>query len=383
MIKLRELKNARERRESLEKSLKISLKNIGQFSFSEEETKNKNIENLIGAAQIPLGVAGPLQINNLKASSSSFFIPLATTEGALVASVNRGCKAVSESGGVNVFLEKVGTTRGPVFRTRSLKDSFKLKTWLLSHLGDLRDISGQTSAHLKLLKIQPQVLGRNVYVRLYFDTDQAMGMNMATVATQALAGFIAEKTGVRCLAVSGNFCVDKKPAWENFLLGRGRKVWAEVTLKERVLEEVLKTNASTLYQAWLNKSILGSAISGSLGFNAHFGNILAAIFAACGQDLAHVTEGSLGMTTCEIEGKDLYFSVYLPDLMVGTVGGGTSLGTQKEALAIIFGREKAEADDLARIISGAVLAGEISLISCLAEGKLACAHQQLGRGKRA
>ncbi len=380
MAKLRELKTARERREDLEKILKVSLKNIGNFSLNEEGVRNKNIENLIGAAQIPLGVAGPLRLRSGSALHN-FFIPLATTEGALVASVNRGCKAVSDAGGASTLVEKIGITRGPVFKTKSLKDSLRLKEWLLSHQGNLSDLCSQTSAHLKLLKIEPQILGQNLYVRFYFDTDQAMGMNMATIATNSMVHLIEEKTKARCLSLSGNFCVDKKPSWLNFILGRGRKVWAEVEIPEKVLKQVFKAEAEKIYEVWLNKCNTGSALSGSLGANAHFANVVAAIFCATGQDLAHVTEGSLGLTTAEVRGKNLYFSVYLPDLVVGTVGGGTGLMTQKEALSIIFGQAKPDADELAKVIAGAVLAGELSLLASLAQGSLARAHENLGRGK--
>jgi hydroxymethylglutaryl-CoA reductase (NADPH) len=222
-------------------------------------------------------------------------------------------------------------------------------------------------------------------VRFVFDTQDAMGLNMVTIATNAIVAHIKAKTGISCLALSGNFCVDKKPSWQNFINNRGIKVWAEVVLTKKVLADVLKTSAKKVYDVWLAKCMLGSAMSGSMGFNAQFANVVAAIFLATGQDVAHVVEGSMGITTTEVVGEDLYVSVYLPDLMVGTVGGGTGLVTQKEALSMLGvagGNEGKNSKQFAEIIAAAVLAGEISLLSSLEEGTLSHAHQVLGRGEK-
>jgi hydroxymethylglutaryl-CoA reductase (NADPH) len=199
---------------------------------------------------------------------------------------------------------------------------------------------------------------------------------MVTIATDSMIRIIEDKTTIKCLSISGNFCVDKKPSWLNFISGRGKRVWAEVILKERVIKEILKTTTEKLYDVWLSKCLIGSIMSGSLGFNSHFANIVAAFFAATGQDLAHVVEGSLGITTMKKIKKDLYVSVYLPDVMLGTVGGGTRLEIKKEALSLIGVKSSSE---LARVLGGAVLSGEISLLASLAEGSLSEAHQKLGR----
>jgi hydroxymethylglutaryl-CoA reductase (NADPH) len=208
---------------------------------------------------------------------------------------------------------------------------------------------------------------------------------MATFATQQITDFIFGKTGIKCLSLSGNYCIDKKPSWLNFTTGRGFKVWAEIVLPKEVLQRILKTSARNFYNVWLAKCMVGSAISGSMGFNAQFANIVAAIFLATGQDPAHIVEGSLGVTTAEMLEEDLYVSVYLPDLMVGTVGGGTGLATQEEALSILGikgGSNGKNSEKLAEIIGAAVLAGEISLLSSLAEGSLVKAHKRLARGEK-
>ncbi len=325
-------------------------------------------ENVIGEIKIPLGIAGPVKVNSKK-----ILIPLATTEGALVASVNRGCKAITKSGGANVLIEKIGATRGPVFKTGSLAGSKKFVSWLNSNYDNMNYHIVKTSKHLKLLKISPTIVGSYVFVRFYFDTDLAMGMNMATIASDAAAKYIEKKTKIKCLSLSGNFCVDKKASWMNFINGRGIKINAEVLLTKKVLKEVLKTNARDFFEVWLGKCMIGSAVSGSMGFNCQFANIVAAIFIATGQDPAHVVEGSLGITTAEVIGENLKIGIYLPSVMIGTVGGGTGLPAQKKAISII-GEE-----NLAEGLGGAVLAGEISLLASLAEGSLAKAHEQLGR----
>lgn len=302
---------------------------------------------------------------------------MATTEGALVASISRGCKAINESGGAITFVENTGMTRGPVFKLKNLNEAIKTKTWIEENFKELAKTAAATSSHLKLLKADFQITGRNLFVRFYFDTGDAMGMNMATFATEAIVNLIEKKTKAACVSLAGNFDIDKKPAWLNFINGRGKKVWAECIVPKKIIAEVLKTTPEKIVEVVERKCHLGSIISGSLGFNAHYANVIAAIFAATGQDLAHVAEGSIGVTTAEVlENKDLYFSVYLPSLAVGTVGGGTNLPTQKEALGIMKAKNVLE---YARIIGAAVLAGELSLIASLSEGSLAKAHKKLGR----
>ncbi len=389
MIKnLRDFETASKRRQALEKELNVTLGNVGDFSFTEEETKNKNIENLIGAVQVPLGIAGPLKINGQYAKGD-FFLPLATSEGALVASVCRGSKALNLNGGAQVLVENVGASRAPVFKTSGIIESQKFIKFIEENFSLIKKIAESTSSHLKLLKISSWMEGQNVWLRFLYDTNEAMGLNMITIATdKVIKELIEPKTKIKCLALSGNMCVDKKPNWLNFILGRGKRVWAESLIKEKTVKEVLKTSVDEIVETSKSKILYGSAMAGSLGFNQHFSNMIAAIFCATGQDLAHIAESSMGITTVEKNGKDLYISVYLPDLMIGTIGGGTGLPTQKEALSIlnIPDSKLAEGEQvlkLTEVIGAVVLAGELSLASCLAQGSLACAHQKLGRGKHA
>ena len=389
-MNLRTCKTVRERREMMEKEKNISFSNTGHFSLDEDIASTRNCENMIGVTQIPLGIAGPLAISSFSSTNQelrtkNYFIPLATTEGALVASVSRGCKAIGESGGADVEVEDVGATRGPVFRVGNMKEGRKLEDFLKNNFSQLQEVAAKTSRHIMLKTYAVSGAGTYRFVRFSFDTKDAMGLNMVTIATTALASYIYEAIHIPCVDISGNFCVDKKPSWLNFIQKRGKAVRAEVIMPASVVGDVLKTTPQKFYDAWLAKCMMGSAMSGSMGFNAQFANILAALFIATGQDPAHVAECSIGMTTTEITSNgDLYVSVYLPDLMVGTVGGGTGLATQKEALELLGvsgGNDGKNAVVLAGIIGAVILAGELSLLASLSQGSLACAHESLARGK--
>lgn len=383
-INIRDLKSARERRQAIEEHTKTKLPNIGQFSLNEEIASLRNIENMIGIAQVPMGVAGPLLTKNLKLKAESYYIPLATTEGALVASVNRGCRAITESGGVNVFSEKVGITRGPVFEVDNLQKGKELIDWTSKNFDKIKKRAEGTSSHLRLIDIAPTLSGKSLFLRFRFDSLDAMGMNMATIATTKAGEFIEEKTKARLISISGNMCVDKKPNYLNFIEGRGFKVWADVVIPEDIVSKVLKTTPGKIEEVGRKKLMYGSILSGAIGSNAQMANVLSAIFLATGQDLGHIAESSAGVTTVELMPYNrLYISIYLPDLPVGTVGGGTGLYTQKEALSILGlsgGNNGKNAQRFAEIIGAVVLAGEISLLASLAEGSLARAHERLGRG---
>lgn len=383
-MKIHNVQSVLGRRALIERCVHKTLTHVGTYSLDENVASLRHCENMIGVTQVPLGIAGPLKMKNLELRMKNYYIPLATTEGALVASVNRGCKAITNSGGAIVDSYEVGSTRGPVFYVKNLQKNKQLNVFIDSHLKEMQTLAQSTSRHIALTKVFAQGVGQYRYVRFIYDTKDAMGMNMVTIATDAIVRFIEDKTGIPCISLSGNYCVDKKPSWLNFIEGRGSKVWAETVISEKVLQETLKSTAEKIYNVWLSKCMMGSAMSGSIGFNAQYANILAAIFLATGQDIAHTTECSTGITTAEIRGKDLYMSVYLPDLFVGTVGGGTELATQKEALHILGvcgGNDGKNKKRFAEIIAGAVLAGELSLLASLSEGTLAKAHQQLARKK--
>lgn len=370
-MNLRDFKTIAQRQNFFLENLKIPLKNIRQVIVDGE--KDIHCENVIGCISIPLGVAGPIKLRGHKES----YIPLATTEGALVASVQRGTKAINAEGGVDVFAYKTGATRGPVFFTGSIKNGVRLANWLGKQKPKIKKIIESTSSHLTFKKMDIKIVGQHLFIRFQCDTDQAMGMNMITIGVQKAVSYITAKTNNDCIAIAGNYDIDKKPAWLNMIKSKGFEVCADVVLTEKTLKSVLKTSRTKLFNTWLAKCMIGSAMSGSLGFNAHYANIVSAFFAATGQDLAHTVEGSIGITTMHLnENKTLTVSIYIPSVMLGTVGGGTNLKTQSEARSIT---KTKTAEELACILGGAVLAGELSLLASLSEGSLAAAHKKLGR----
>ncbi len=367
------------RRKYIENKANVELNHISKYSIDMTETSKKNIENPIGTIQIPVGVAGPLIVNTDDETIETY-VPMATTEGALLASVNRGCSVIRKSGGCNVSILANQMTRAPVIKTNSVKDANNLKKWFNEHFDEIKEVAESTTSHGKLLKIDPVVIvGRFVYPRFVYDTGDSMGMNMVTIATEEALKLVEKENDIDVIALSGNFCVDKKASAVNFIEGRGKSVVAEVRVPKEVVEKTLKTTTETIVEVNYSKNMIGSAVSGSYGFNAHFANMVAAIFLATGQDPAHVVEGSLGITTAENDNGDLYFSVTLPDLPVATVGGGTRLETATESLNLLGCKGSGMVNKYASIVAGIVLAGELSLIGALSAGHLASAHKKLGR----
>lgn len=368
------------RRKFVEDYCGSSLDTIAKNSLDLEIASKRNIENPIGSIQIPLGVAGPLKINGDNCNRE-VFLPLATTEGALVASINRGCSTITASGGVNTHIISDKMTRAPCIKASSSKDAIKIKNYLEENFLKLKEIAEETTNHGKLLKIDPiLIVGSYVYPRFTYSTGDSMGMNMVTIATEKILEEVEKATGTIHLSLSGNVCIDKKPAAINIIEGRGKTVVADILIPEEIVKSKLKTTASAVEEVNNAKNLIGSAAAGSLAFNAQYANIIAAIFLATGQDLAHTVEGALGITTAEDRDGDLYFSVNLPDLPIATVGGGTSIETANEGLKILNVSGSSKVFEFAEIIAGAVLAGELSLVAALSAGHLARAHKELGRG---
>jgi hydroxymethylglutaryl-CoA reductase (NADPH) len=366
-----------ERRKGLEEATGAALEHIAHTSF-DPLLAEKNVENMVGCVQVPLGFVGPLLINGDHAKGE-FFVPMATTEGALIASVNRGCSAISAAGGADVLIIKDEMTRAPVFRTKGVRDSKRVVDFVNSHFHEIKAEAETTTRHGKLIKVRAFATGRSLFLRFSYDTGDAMGMNMATIATEAASRYIERETGTALVSVSGNLCVDKKPSAMNFIDGRGKIVLADVTIPKDVVEGRLKTTVDGAVETCYRKNLVGSAMAMSFGHNAHIANILAAVFIATGQDPAQVVEGSMGMTTCERSGEDLYISVRLPSLEVGTVGGGTRLPCQREALSLMDCVGAGKAKKFAEIVAGAALAGELSTLAAQSAGELGKAHRELGR----
>lgn len=343
------------------------------------ELTRGNIESIIGFAQVPVGIIGPLKINGEHASGD-FYVPLSTTEGALVSSYNRGARAISLSGGVNVVIASDGIQRAPYF---VLEDVFKAKEftkWVKNNFQRIREVAESTTSHGKLVRFNSYIQGRIVYLRLHFYTGDAMGMNMITKASYEVCKYIQENFPIVSYAIESNMAVDKKPAHINTVLGRGKSVTAEVLFKEKVIAKLLRTTAhdiDTAYRRW----VTGGQLAGILGSNGHVANGIAALFLACGQDMANISESCIGYIYTETIGKDLYVSLQLPSLVVGTIGGGVSLPTQKECLQILGCHGTGKVLKFAEVIAATVMAGEISLAASIVAGDFVTAHEKLGRNR--
>ncbi|KAJ7484083.1 hydroxymethylglutaryl-coenzyme A reductase-domain-containing protein [Mycena galericulata] len=338
-------------------------------------------ENVIGYVPIPLGIAGPLTIDGV-----SFHIPMATAEGTLVASTSRGAKALNAGGGVTTVLTQDAMTRGPAIDFPSIVEAAKAKAWIASVEGHgaLKAAFESTSRFARLTSLKTAMAGRTLFVRFATATGDAMGMNMISKGTEkALEVMQGKFPEMVVLALSGNYCTDKKPAAMNWIEGRGKSVVAEAVIPGKVVKSVLKTTVDALCNLNTKKNLVGSAMAGSIGgFNAHAANILTAVFLATGQDPAQNVVSSNCMTLMEPtnDGQDLLMTVSMPSIEVGTVGGGTVLGPQGAVLEMLGlrgahpTRPGQNAQGLARVIAAAVMAGELSLMSALAAGHLIRAH---------
>ncbi len=373
---------AEARRRLLAEETGADLDAVGAYTFDAADAE-PNVENMLGAAQVPMGVVGPVRVDG-GAVDGAKYLPLATTEGALVASVNRGCAAIRAADGATARVLKNAMTRAPVFRVADVAEAGEVAAWVRENVDALAAAAEATTGHGELRDVTPYVVGDSVFLRFAYDTKDAMGMNMATIATEAACDVVVAETPADLVALSGNLCSDKKPAAVNSVEGRGRTVAADVEVARETVEAYFDTTPEAIVEANTRKNLVGSAKAGSLGFNAHAANTVAAAFLATGQDLAQVVEGANAITTADVRDGDLYASLTLASLEVGTVGGGTTLPTQSEALDVVGVRGGGDpagsnADALAEVIATAALGGELSLLGALASDNLASAHAELGR----
>lgn len=374
------------RREYIETILDLDLSEVADTAFDPGQVHSRNCENVIGQASLPVGIVGPLKIQT-DTLEASFFIPLATTEGALVASVNRGISIITKSGGSITTSKYNGITRAPLFRTSGIKSSKNLIRYVKENFQDLKGLAESTNTYLKLKDYETETNGRSVWIRFHFDTDQAMGMNMAVVATKAICDYLEKQVDdIKTIAISGNLCIDKKPATINTISGRGYHVEAEVIIPKELVEKYLKCSVEQIVETNTRKIWQGSALAGSLGFNAHIANMIAAAYIALGQDPAHVVDASVSYTTMEEKSGDLYAVVKIPSMNLATVGGGTGLTTQSKYLELVLKnidgdmpKDINKAKLLSQILGATVLAGEISLAAAFASDSFVKAHEDLGR----
>ena len=339
-----------------------------------------NIEQYIGMTQIPTGLIGPLRVSGLHAHGD-FYVPLATTEGTLVASYHRGARLMTRAGGVSCLMLGEQVQRAPAFVFANVADAGWFAAWITGQFKRLQAITAQQSRHAELLDLMTHIEANCVYLIFVFHPGDAAGQNMVTFCTSALCEAVLADTPVqpRYWFLEGNLSGDKKATALSFLQGRGRKVTAEVVLPRRLVERGLRTTPERMCEYWY-VSCLGGIQSGSIGVTGHIANGIAALFTACGQDIACVSEASVGITRLQLTADgDLYAGLTLPNLIVGTVGGGTRLPTAGECLRIMGCEGDGKAAKFAEICAAVMLGGEISIIGAFCAGEFAAAHQRLGR----
>lgn len=377
------------RRQLYESLLGKKLEQIPYEGYDYNKVFGANCEIVIGYVPIPVGIVGPLTING-----EPIYIPMATTEGCLVASTNRGCKALSVSGGCNAVLLKDAITRAPCVRLPSAMRAAAVKRWCdnAENYSLLEQAFNSTTNYGRLESVESTVAGRNVYLRFCCMSGDAMGMNMVSKGClKAIEVLEREFPDLVLVAISGNMCTDKKPSAINWILGRGKSVVVEAIIPERIVKDVLKSSVYDMIETNKQKNHIGSAMAGSIGgFNAHAANIVTAVYLATGQDPAQNVESSNCLTIMELadDGKSLHVSCTMPSIEVGTVGGGTHLPAQAGCLEICGVRGAAKGANsspgdnsrkLATIVASAVLAGELSLMAALAANHLVRAHMDHNR----
>ena len=353
-----------------------------------------NCENVIGYVPLPVGMVGPVPV-----AHNNFWVPMATTEGALVASTNRGAAAVRASGTfIEAYVLKDGMTRAPIVRFPTFRRAVQFKCWCDKNIHCLESWFNETTRFGKLVDVETRVVGCEVFMRVRSTTGEAMGMNMLSKGSEhILRGLQRIFKDLKIVSISGNFCSDKKMTAVNWTLGRGKTVCASAEISLEAVNKVLKTNAQSLVRLHVSKNLVGSALAGSLGgFNAHAANIVTAVFIATGQDPAQAVESSSCLTHLEIipaqkhssTSRKIRISVMMPSIEVGTIGGGTKLKPQNSLLQMMLSpikhnrnhfHKETQCELLAKIIASTVLCGELSILSAQAAGHLTSAHLRLNR----
>jgi len=368
------------RQEFVERFSGVKPKHVWDYSF-DPSTMRGNIENFTGVAQVPIGFAGPLTINGEHAQGD-FLIPLATTEGTLVASYNRGIKVINSSGGVICTVVGDRMQRAPVFVFESAREARDFKNFVQHNFDEIRDAAEATSSVAKLEDIDTYLSNRFAFLRFNYTTGDAAGQNMVGRATFAACSWILERVkDVRKFYLESNLATDKKASQINVMRTRGKRVVAEATVPRDVLIEQMRVEPEGLFYHY-NVANVGALLSGANNNGCHSPNAITAMFIATGQDVANVSESSAGILYTELTPeRDLYMSLTIPSLIVGTHGGGTALATQRECLEIMDCHGRGKVNKLAEIVAGVALAGELSLASAISSLDWVSSHERYGRNR--
>ncbi|MBT1062119.1 hydroxymethylglutaryl-CoA reductase [Bowmanella sp. Y26] len=357
-----------------------TLEYTGQFSIDPGVLPG-NIENFIGIVQMPVGIAGPVQING-EYAQGQFYVPLATTEGTLVASYSRGMRVINECGGVTTTVVEQFMQRAPAFLFENARQARDFGQWVSANFAAIAEVAESTSSIAKLQHIEQWSVAKMRYLRFNYTTGDAAGQNMVSKATLAASEWIKQHSPIPCdYLLSGNMDTDKKHSQLNMIHSRGRRVIAEIVLKKEVLRKIMHVDSRMMAKAAVLSNV-GARIAGAAYNGPHSANGIASLFIATGQDEANVVESHAGHMSHELlENDDLYLSVTLPSLIVATYGGGTGLPTQKECLNLLGCYGKGKANKFAEIVAATVLAGDISLACAVIAGHWVSSHDRLGRNR--
>ena len=369
------------RREFVAQRTGVRLEHTGRYSIDPAATQG-NIEHFTGVAQVPVGLAGPVLVKGEHAQGE-FYVPMATTEGTLVASYNRGMRLTREAGGITVTVVDDAMQRAPVYAFANAKIARDFGIWVEQNLDGIRAAAEATTKVGKLRNIEQYAAARFRYLRFNYTTGDAAGQNMCGKATHAACQWIAANYPgeIERFSLSGNMDTDKKPSQLNILHTRGKRVIAECTIPDALLRSIMNIDTKSLYKRRI-LSMTGAFMAGSLNNGAHAANAIAATFIATGQDAANVAESCVGMAVGELtDDGSYYFSITLPSLIVASYGGGTGLPTQRECLEMMGCYGQGKVRKLAEIIGATVLAGELSLAAAVAAGDWVSSHDKYGRNR--
>lgn len=350
--------------------------------FGDSATLHGNIENFVGFTQMPVGVAGPVHILGSEAVGD-YYVPLATTEGALVASYDRGARATRAAGGITSVCLAEGVQRSPVFKFKNVAYMGEFISWVLQQRDKFPDLVAERSSHAQLQDVTFTIEGNHLILTFEYTTGDASGQNMVTLCTDQICKYLIANAPVKPVFwfIEGNYSGDKKATSLSFSHVRGKKVVAEAELPKEIVTNILKTTPEAMAEYW-RSSTMGVVQTGAIGAQGHVANGLCALFIATGQDVACVAEAAIGITRMEHTSSDsLYVAVTLPNLIVGTVGGGTWLPWQREGLKMLGCEGNGKARKFAEICAAISLCGEISIAAALSAGHFAMAHAKFGRKK--
>ncbi|MBX3083406.1 MAG: hydroxymethylglutaryl-CoA reductase [Anaerolineae bacterium] len=371
-----------ERQSFVEEFSGVPVQHVKRYSFDPHLARG-NCEHFTGVVQIPLGFAGPMKINGEHAHGE-FLIPLATSEGTLVASYNRGIKLLNLCGGAKCTVVADAMQRAPVFVFEDARGGREFINWVKLHLDDIRAEAEATSNVAKLLYIDPYLSNKFAFLRFNYSTGDAAGQNMVGRATFAACSWIIEQYkdhAIQHFYLESNFATDKKGSQVNMLHTRGKRVTAEITIKRETLIKTMRVEPESLYRH-ASFANVGAFLSGANNNGCHSTNAITALFIATGQDVANVAESSAAILYTELTPEDdLYVSLTIPSLIVATYGGGTGLPTQRECLEVMGCYGKGHVNKLAEIVAGVALAGELSLGAAISSLDWVSSHEKYGRNR--